>query len=215
MNNSIISKDECIDRSMLKLILILILSLKLLMKFTLAKKESSDEECSTSGSEDEEYAMAVRDFKKFFKRRGSWSDSGEEDDEKIQDETCLVAQAPKCSYLTASVCPPEQLLIGISPHDRAMHPLAPRYERKTRADHGKKRPREPNASSSSPTLNHPSSSHPLNDSMHENEDKSSYSNPSSPPQNTSSSSNNVSRVPQNPPHESHDLNTLLSKTITL
>ncbi|GJZ06346.1 RNA-directed DNA polymerase, eukaryota [Tanacetum coccineum] len=30
-----------------------------------AKKESSDEECSTSGSEDEEYAMAVRDFKKF------------------------------------------------------------------------------------------------------------------------------------------------------
>ncbi|GJR96305.1 zf-CCHC domain-containing protein [Tanacetum coccineum] len=115
-----------------------------------AKKESSDEECSTSGSEDEEYAMAVRDFKKFFKRRGrfvrhprndkktfqrsrddkngkserkcfrcgdpnhligecpkpprdknqrafvggSWSDSGEEDDEKIQDETCLVAQAP-------------------------------------------------------------------------------------------------------------------------
>ncbi|GKA73170.1 zf-CCHC domain-containing protein [Tanacetum coccineum] len=35
-----------------------------------AKKESSDEECSTSGSKDKEYAMAVRDFKKFFKRRG-------------------------------------------------------------------------------------------------------------------------------------------------
>ncbi|GKB55952.1 retrovirus-related pol polyprotein from transposon TNT 1-94 [Tanacetum coccineum] len=114
-----------------------------------AKKESSDEECSTSESEDKEYAMTVRDFKKFFKRRGrfvrqprndkktfqrrrdnkneskrkcfrcgdlnyligecpkpprdknqrafvggSWSDSGEEDDEKIQDETCLVDQAP-------------------------------------------------------------------------------------------------------------------------
>ncbi|GJR12731.1 hypothetical protein Tco_0795383 [Tanacetum coccineum] len=29
-----------------------------------AKKESSDEECSSSGSEDEEYAMAVRDIKK-------------------------------------------------------------------------------------------------------------------------------------------------------
>nr|GEV25169.1 UBN2 domain-containing protein [Tanacetum cinerariifolium] len=66
-----------------------------------AKKESSDEECSTSGS-DEEYAIAVRDFKKFFKRRdknqrafvgGSWSDSGEEDDEKAKDETFLVAQA--------------------------------------------------------------------------------------------------------------------------
>ncbi|GKB43076.1 hypothetical protein Tco_0888018, partial [Tanacetum coccineum] len=90
-----------------------------------AKKESSDEECVTSDSEDEEYAMAVRDFKKFFKRRGdrkcfrcsdpnhligefpkppkdknqrafvggSWSDSGEEDDEKVKDETCLVAHA--------------------------------------------------------------------------------------------------------------------------
>ncbi|GKC44907.1 hypothetical protein Tco_1062629, partial [Tanacetum coccineum] len=34
-----------------------------------AKKESSDEECSTFGNENEEYAMAVRDFKKFFKRR--------------------------------------------------------------------------------------------------------------------------------------------------
>ncbi|GKC45319.1 zf-CCHC domain-containing protein, partial [Tanacetum coccineum] len=114
-----------------------------------ARKESSNEECSSSKSEDEEYAMAVRDFKKFFKRkgrfvrqprndkktfqrsrddkngksdrecfrcgdsnhlirecpkppkdknqkafvRGSWSDSGEEDDEKVKNETCLVAQA--------------------------------------------------------------------------------------------------------------------------
>ncbi|GJV25043.1 pentatricopeptide repeat-containing protein [Tanacetum coccineum] len=33
-------------------------------------------------------------------------------------------------------------------HDRVMHPLAPHYERKTRSDHGKKRPRESNASSS-------------------------------------------------------------------
>nr|GEZ54547.1 retrovirus-related Pol polyprotein from transposon TNT 1-94 [Tanacetum cinerariifolium] len=100
-------------------------------------------------SKDEEYAMAVRDFKKFFKRkgrfvrqprndkkifqrscdnkngktdrkcfrcgdpnhligeclkppkdknqrafvRGSWSDSSEEDDEKVKNKTCLVAQA--------------------------------------------------------------------------------------------------------------------------
>ncbi|GJX80944.1 hypothetical protein Tco_0329093 [Tanacetum coccineum] len=85
-----------------------------------AKKESSNEESSTSESEDEEYAMAVRDFKKFFKRRGrcgdpnyligecpkppkdmnqkafvggSWSDRGEEDDEKAKDETCLMAHA--------------------------------------------------------------------------------------------------------------------------
>ncbi|GKG34335.1 hypothetical protein Tco_0437031, partial [Tanacetum coccineum] len=34
-----------------------------------AKKESSDEKCLSFGSEDEEYAMAVRDFKKFFKRQ--------------------------------------------------------------------------------------------------------------------------------------------------
>ncbi|GJR92751.1 integrase, catalytic region, zinc finger, CCHC-type containing protein [Tanacetum coccineum] len=74
-----------------------------------AKKESSDEECSTFGSEDKEYDMAVRDFKKFFKRieypkppkdknqrafvGGSWSDSGEEDDEKVNNKTYLVAQA--------------------------------------------------------------------------------------------------------------------------
>nr|GEW31994.1 reverse transcriptase domain-containing protein [Tanacetum cinerariifolium] len=36
-----------------------------------AKKESCDEESLTSRSEDEEYVIAVRDFKKFFKRRGS------------------------------------------------------------------------------------------------------------------------------------------------
>ncbi|GJS29318.1 hypothetical protein Tco_0489938 [Tanacetum coccineum] len=39
-----------------------------------AKKESSDEESLTSGSEDKEYAMAVRDFKKFFKGRGRCGD---------------------------------------------------------------------------------------------------------------------------------------------
>ncbi|GJW15451.1 hypothetical protein Tco_0019584 [Tanacetum coccineum] len=32
-----------------------------------AKKESSDEDSSTFDSEDEEYAMAVKEFKKFFK----------------------------------------------------------------------------------------------------------------------------------------------------
>nr|GEW00918.1 retrovirus-related Pol polyprotein from transposon TNT 1-94 [Tanacetum cinerariifolium] len=114
-----------------------------------AKKESSDDECLTFIREYKEYAMAVRDFKKFFKKRGrfvrqpwndkkifqrsrddnngksdrkcfrcndpnhlieecpkppkdknqrafvkgSWSDSGEEDDEKAKDETYLIAQA--------------------------------------------------------------------------------------------------------------------------
>ncbi|GKB26541.1 hypothetical protein Tco_0865942 [Tanacetum coccineum] len=63
-----------------------------------AKKESSDEECSTSDSEDEEYAMAnVQNHRKTRAKEpfvgGSWSDSGEEDDEKVKDETCLVAHA--------------------------------------------------------------------------------------------------------------------------
>ncbi|GJY18228.1 hypothetical protein Tco_0389719 [Tanacetum coccineum] len=86
-----------------------------------ARKESSDDDSSTSDSEDEEYAMAVRDFKKFFKRRGrfcgdpnhiieeclklsryqnqkafvggSLSDSDEDEEEKTNDEKCLMAKA--------------------------------------------------------------------------------------------------------------------------
>nr|GEY07425.1 alpha/beta hydrolases superfamily protein [Tanacetum cinerariifolium] len=114
-----------------------------------AKTKSSDDDSSTSKSEDEEYVMAVREFKKFFKRRGrfvrqpqdernslqrsgdnknrkserkcfrcgdsnylirecpkssrnnnqrafigeAWSDSGEDEEKKNKDETCLVAQA--------------------------------------------------------------------------------------------------------------------------
>ncbi|GJW81121.1 hypothetical protein Tco_0145096 [Tanacetum coccineum] len=100
-------------------------------------------------------------------------------------------------------------------HDRVMHPLTPHYERKTRSDHGKKRPRESNASSSSTTLNHPSLSHPLDDIVDVNDEESFHSNSSSPSQNVSSSSNIVPRVRQNLPHESHDLNTYLSETINL
>ncbi|GJR92035.1 zf-CCHC domain-containing protein [Tanacetum coccineum] len=37
-----------------------------------AKKESSDDETSTSGSDDEEYAMAVRNLKKFFRIKGKF-----------------------------------------------------------------------------------------------------------------------------------------------
>ncbi|GJU93834.1 hypothetical protein Tco_1318590 [Tanacetum coccineum] len=77
------------------------------------------------------------------------------------------------------------------------------------------RPRESNASSSSSTLNHPSSSHPLDDSIDENDEESFHSNPSSLSQNISSSLNDVSRVHQNPLHESHYLNTHLFETINL
>ncbi|GJV08310.1 zf-CCHC domain-containing protein [Tanacetum coccineum] len=37
-----------------------------------AKKESSDDETLTSRSVDEEYVMAVRNFKKFFRRKGGF-----------------------------------------------------------------------------------------------------------------------------------------------
>nr|GEU53516.1 zf-CCHC domain-containing protein/DUF4219 domain-containing protein/UBN2 domain-containing protein [Tanacetum cinerariifolium] len=37
-----------------------------------AKKESSDDENSTSESDNEEYVMAVRNFKKFFRRKGKF-----------------------------------------------------------------------------------------------------------------------------------------------
>ncbi|GJW61845.1 copia protein [Tanacetum coccineum] len=100
-------------------------------------------------------------------------------------------------------------------HDRAMHLLAPHYERKTRADRGKKRPRELNASSTSTTQNHPSSSLPLDHMINEYDDESFHSNSSSPSHQVSSSSNVDSRVLQNPSHESRDLNTFLSETITL
>ncbi|GJS26661.1 retrovirus-related pol polyprotein from transposon TNT 1-94 [Tanacetum coccineum] len=49
-----------------------------------AKKESSDEEFSTFGSEDEQYAMAVRDFKKFFKRRGRFARQPRNDKKTFQ-----------------------------------------------------------------------------------------------------------------------------------
>ncbi|GJV46690.1 retrovirus-related pol polyprotein from transposon TNT 1-94 [Tanacetum coccineum] len=87
-------------------------------------------------------------------------------------------------------------------YDRVMHPFASHYERKTQSDHGKKRPRDSNTSSSSTTLNHPSSLHPLDDIVDENDEESFRSNSFSQTQNVSSSSNVVSRVLQNPPHES-------------
>nr|GEV84132.1 pentatricopeptide repeat-containing protein [Tanacetum cinerariifolium] len=65
-------------------------------------------------------------------------------------------------------------------HDRVMHPLAPHYEQKTPLNRGKKRSCKSDASSSSTTLNHPSSSYSLNDSLDENDDESFHSNSSSP-----------------------------------
>nr|GEX28653.1 protein NYNRIN-like [Tanacetum cinerariifolium] len=108
-----------------------------------AKKESSDEDSLNSDSKDEEYIMAVKEFKKFFKRRGrfarqprnmwisksfhwrmskvikkqhqkafiggAWSDSGEDEKEKAEDETCLVAQASNEICLGINLEPGEQI----------------------------------------------------------------------------------------------------------
>ncbi|GJZ73088.1 hypothetical protein Tco_0637234 [Tanacetum coccineum] len=46
-----------------------------------ARKVLSEEETSFSDSEDEEYAMAIRDFNKFFRRKGNDS----EDDSKKEE----------------------------------------------------------------------------------------------------------------------------------
>ncbi|GKB53198.1 hypothetical protein Tco_0903951 [Tanacetum coccineum] len=110
---------------------------------------------------------------------------------------------------------PELTIDHYISHDRVMHPFASHYKRKTRLDHGKKRPRESNASSSSTTLNHPSSSRLLDDTIDANDDESFHSNSSFPFQNVFSSSNVVPIVCQNPPHESHNLNTYISETINL
>ncbi|GJT34358.1 retrovirus-related pol polyprotein from transposon TNT 1-94 [Tanacetum coccineum] len=77
-----------------------------------ARKVSSDEEVSCSKSEDEEYAMAVRDFKKFFRRRGKFvrqphddkknfrkikedkkekEDRSDSEDDSKKEEICLMA----------------------------------------------------------------------------------------------------------------------------
>ncbi|GKD09754.1 hypothetical protein Tco_1189439 [Tanacetum coccineum] len=73
-----------------------------------AKKESSDEDVSDSRSDDDrvrpwrcgdlnhligECPKPPKDKNQRAFVRGSWSDSSEEDDEKVKDETCLVAHA--------------------------------------------------------------------------------------------------------------------------
>nr|GEW10704.1 UBN2 domain-containing protein [Tanacetum cinerariifolium] len=49
-----------------------------------ARRESSDKKCSTSRSKDKEYAMAVRDFKKFLKRRGRFVRQPQNDKKTFQ-----------------------------------------------------------------------------------------------------------------------------------
>ncbi|GJW77429.1 hypothetical protein Tco_0139111 [Tanacetum coccineum] len=51
-----------------------------------AKKESSDDQTSTSGSDDEEYAMGVRNFKKFFRRKGKFVRQPDEEKKSFRDK---------------------------------------------------------------------------------------------------------------------------------
>ncbi|GJR22130.1 zf-CCHC domain-containing protein [Tanacetum coccineum] len=81
-----------------------------------AKKESSDDETLTSRSDDEDYAMAVRKFKKFFRRKGKFvrqprkekKSFRQRDDEKGKsdmkcfrcgDPNHLIDDCPKCMIL--------------------------------------------------------------------------------------------------------------------
>ncbi|GJS86592.1 zf-CCHC domain-containing protein [Tanacetum coccineum] len=57
---------------------------ELIGKALKAKKESSDDETSTSRSDDEEYAMAVRNFKKFFRRKGKFVRQPREEKKSIR-----------------------------------------------------------------------------------------------------------------------------------
>nr|GEU50633.1 transposase, Ptta/En/Spm, transposase, Tnp1/En/Spm-like protein [Tanacetum cinerariifolium] len=80
-----------------------------------AKKDSSDDETSTSESDDEEYVMAIKNFEKFFIRKepthnkdqkafigGSWSDSENDVEDKTNNETCLMAQSSNEITLNSS-----------------------------------------------------------------------------------------------------------------
>ncbi|GJY56380.1 hypothetical protein Tco_0455495 [Tanacetum coccineum] len=64
-------------------------------------------------------------------------------------------------------------------YDRVMHPLAPNYERKTRADHGTKRHHHSSSSSTFAPVN-PSSSHPMDDEDVANDEGSSRASTPSP-----------------------------------
>ncbi|GJV32481.1 zf-CCHC domain-containing protein [Tanacetum coccineum] len=60
------------------------------------KNGKSDRKCFRCGDSNHligECPKLLKDKNQRAFARGSWSDSGEEDDEKVKNETCLVAQA--------------------------------------------------------------------------------------------------------------------------
>ncbi|GJU85992.1 zf-CCHC domain-containing protein [Tanacetum coccineum] len=114
-NNEAKMKKESIDNGFARFNTI-ITSLKALDEVheVVMEKDSSDDENLTSESDDEEYAMAVRNFKKFFRRKGKFVRQPREErkasqqrDEKKgkSDRTCfrcgdpshLIGDCPKIS----------------------------------------------------------------------------------------------------------------------
>ncbi|GJR32289.1 hypothetical protein Tco_1108521 [Tanacetum coccineum] len=91
--------------------------------------------------------------------------------------------------------------------DRVMHPLAPHYERKTRSDHGTKRCRSSNLSSSYNVLDRPSSSHYIDENNDEIDEESFHSNTPLPSQLINSLSNVIPSVFENLPHENQTIHT--------
>ncbi|GJU04110.1 hypothetical protein Tco_1114448 [Tanacetum coccineum] len=79
-----------------------------------AKKESSDDDSSTSESETKNTPWTQKNSRNSSKDEedltfigGAWSDSGEDEEEKNKDESCLVAQASKEICLGINLEPDE------------------------------------------------------------------------------------------------------------
>ncbi|GJR34072.1 hypothetical protein Tco_1209756 [Tanacetum coccineum] len=96
------------------------------------RKESSDDDNSTSDSEDEEYVMACGDpnhlvgecpkLSRYQNQKafvgGSWSDSDEDEEEKTKDEKCRMAKASNESKKPKfTIIPPKQLFIDLTNED--------------------------------------------------------------------------------------------------
>nr|GEU61962.1 UBN2 domain-containing protein [Tanacetum cinerariifolium] len=69
-----------------------------------AKKEFSDDKTSTSRSDDEEYAMAVRNFKKFFRRKAKFVRQPREEKKSFCQREAAVADVIAVAATVVMVC---------------------------------------------------------------------------------------------------------------
>ncbi|GJX17891.1 hypothetical protein Tco_0218723 [Tanacetum coccineum] len=95
-------------------------------------------------------------------------------------------------------------------YDRVMHPLAPHYEKKTRADHGTKRCHHSTSSSTSSLVN-PSSSHPIDDENVANDEGISRASTPSPSHFVKCLSNDIPQTFLNPPNIDSNMEPLYSQ----